>query len=263
VKHPLVALLGAIVALVGAPVCAAADPAASPSASPLPSASLSPAPHRRLIEQGPLFVSVGLAPVPRVASEFNPASTPGRTSFDLWQSGEQRVLGFDVISFNDYRELAYSHTAAQTVTTVGGAGSTIVPAFLVHDWTLENGGGVRVLPQVFAGLAMIDRKDNTGYPVMHGIGYTIIGGANAAAIVSPYGWASYFPNLGGNYALGLAPSTALTYRAFRYRAGLLIREAGTPLAFDAGFDGETLNNRTNAPAHIRDSTFRMGLDFRL
>ena len=77
--------------------------------------------------------------------------------------------------------------------------------------------------------------------------------------VTPYGWVTYEPNIGGIYALPTGDHTALTYRGVRYRAGLLATEPHSRMFFDVGFAGEILNNRTNAPARVSDSMFTIGL----
>jgi hypothetical protein len=239
------------------------EPSPSPQASATLSASPTPRGRPRIFETGRQFVSIGFAPERIVTSEFAPTSVGARPGWDLWQTGEQKIEGISFISTNDYREIPYPHLASNPVTTIGGEGSTIVPSFQVHSWALENDAGVRVAAHVFAGLAYINIKQNTGYPPLHGVGYAIVLAPNAAAPrTSPYGWISYFPNVGGNYTLADLLQTGLSYRALRYRAGALIRSPGTPIALDLGLDGETMTNRTNAPATISDIAFRLGLAIR-
>ena len=209
------------------------------------------------------MISLGVAPATRITSEFRPGSTPARPGFDLWQTGEMRIIGISFVSFNDYREVAYDHVSAEPVTTVGGAGSTLVPAFVVHQWTLENGGGIRVAPHLFVGLATANRHQNTGYPPLNGIGYVALLAPNTRAAIAPYGWITYYGNMSGKYALADLSQTALTYRALRYRAGVLFQEPGTHFYFDGGVDGESLLGRTNAPSDVHDFVLRLGLGIRL
>jgi hypothetical protein len=253
--------------IAAAAACPALAQSAVPSASalPAPAATPSPAPVRsRLFVPGPQFISVGITIAPRVSSEFAPPGTTGvNTSFALWNSGETTILGrFHVASYTDYRQLTYPHAAAYPVTTVGGSGSTIVPAFNVHEDELENGGGIRVLPNVYAGLGFIGIQGNVGYPQLHGIGEVLMLQPAAQPIIAPYARAFYSANLGGNYTLADFDKTALTYRGWRYHAGVLIREPGTKLALDIGYAGERLLNRTNAPATLQDSMITLGFDLR-
>ena len=264
--RPLVPVIAALVlswaVVLGASRPAHAQPAAAaPSALPAPTPT--PRPRRRLLVQGRQFISLGVSPATRVSSEFRPGSTAARPGFDLWQSGEVRVFGISFTSFNDYREIAYDHVAAEPVTTVGGAGSTFVPAFVVHDWSFENGGGIRVASHVYAGIAFLNRQENTGYPALHAIGYSLVVAPNAAPLITPYGWLTYYGNLGGKYTLPDQLQTALTYRGLRYRAGVLFAEPGSHFYFDAGVDGESLLGRTNAPSDIHDFGLRLGLGVRL
>jgi hypothetical protein len=252
---------------VASPVLAqSAPPAPVASASPGPAATASPTPaRRRLFVQGQQFISAGIAIAPRASSEFAPPWTVGTTgSFAAWNAGTTTVLGrYQVASYTDYRTLTYPHATSFPVTTVGGTGSTIVPAFNVHEDELENGGGIRVLPNVFAGLGFIGIAGNVGYPKLHGIGEVLMLEPTAQPIVAPYARLFYSANLGGNYALADEPSTALTYRGVRYHAGVLIREPGTRLSLDVGYAGERLLDRTNAPAALQDTMITLGFDLRL
>ncbi len=251
------AAAASLVLLAAAATCPALAQSPAPAATaPAPAATPSSAPPRpRLFVPGPQFVSVGIAIAPRVSSEFAPPGTAGvNTSFALWNAGETTVLGrVHVASYTDYRQLTYPHAAAYAVTTVGGGGSTIVPAFNVHEDELENGGGIRVLPNVYAGLGFIGIQGNVGYPQLHGIGEVLMLQPAVQPIVAPYARAFYSANLGGSYTLANFERTALTYRGWRYHAGVLVREPGTKLALDIGYAGERLLNRTNAPATLHDA----------
>jgi hypothetical protein len=238
----------------GAPseVPAAASPA--PSASPV---------SRRLFVNGQQVIVIGAAVQPRVQSEFQPHSAIGPASFEGWHTGEATLLGrFHVLSFTDYRSFSYMHNVADPVVTVGGNGTATVPSFRVHDDELEQGGGVRVLPRLYLGVALFKRQENSGYPPLTGAGYALMFAPAPRQAVTPYGWVTYQPNTGGIYALPDGSHTALTYRGVRYRAGVLIGEPGTRLVLDVGYAGENLDNRTNVPLRVSDSMLTAGLGIR-
>jgi len=232
------------------------------TAPPAPAPTATPEPKHRLFQSGPQFIAAGVSVASNISSEFRPGSTSMLPSFAAWQTGETTLLGrFHVLSYTDYRSFAYRHAASDPVATVGGTGFTTIPAFQIHDDEMESGGGIRLLPQIYAGLETFARRENTGYPTLHGIGYTVMLAPNPSTHITPYGWISYTPNTGSNYVTPTS-STALTYRALRYRTGLLINEPNTRLYLDLGVAGEDLHNRTNAPATIRDTMVTAGLGLR-
>ncbi|MGA2394316.1 MAG: hypothetical protein ABSH03_13340 [Candidatus Lustribacter sp.] len=208
------------------------------------------------------FIAFGVATAPNVRSEFAPGG-PSMDALELWQTSETTIAGrFQVGSYSDMRNDAYQHFAGAGVTTIGGAGTAFVPGFVVHDYETDSGGGVRVAPHLFAGMALFGRTSNTGYPPLNGIGYIVMLAANPHALIAPYGWFAYFPNVGGIYALPGGAQTALTYHATHYRAGVLISQPHTRLYFDLGYLGEDLHNRSNAPATIRTSAMTVGIAYR-
>jgi hypothetical protein len=209
-------------------------------------------------------VTIGAAISPRVTSEFRPGSTAGITSFEAWQTGETTLFGrFHVLGYTDYRSFAFDHRASDPVTTIGGGGNALVPAFRVHDDELESGGGVRVAPHVFVGLAFYKRQETSGYPPITGLGYVVVLAPNPRPLITPYAWLSYEPNAGGMYALPDGTRTALTYRGVHYRFGALLRQPGTRLFLDAGFAGENMFDRTNAPMRLSDEMLTLGLGVRI
>jgi hypothetical protein len=230
-------------------------------AAPTPAATALPARHR-LFVRGAQVIVIGAAIQPRVQTEFQPGSTAGPTSIEGWQTGENTLLGrFHVLSFTDYRSFTYVHKGSDPVVTIGGTGTATVPSFRVHDDELESGGGVRVLPRLFFGVALFKRQETSGYPPMTGAGYALMYAPAPEHSVTPYGWLTYHPNIGGIYALPDGSHTALTYRGMRYRFGLLFGEPGTRVVLDVGFAGENLYNRTNAPMRVNDTMLTAGLGF--
>jgi hypothetical protein len=240
----------------GAQTMPPADTGATASPSPAPT----PPRSHKIFANGPHVIVVGAAISPRITSEFSPASTTGLTSFEGWQTGETTLFGrFHVFSFTDYRSVSYDHQGQNAVATIGGHGSATVSSFRVHDDELESGGGVRVLPRVFLGASLFARRENSGYPPLKGVGYTIMFAPALERSVTPYGWISYEPNAGGIYALADGAHTALTYRGFRYRFGVLIKEPGTRFILDVGFASENLYDRTNVPDRLRSDMLTIGL----
>lgn len=226
---------------------------------PAPAPTVSPA-RTKVLERGPQFISIGAAISPRVQSEFRPASTAGTTSIEGWQTSESTLFGrFHVVGFTDYRSFGYNHPSSVPVAVIGGHGFAAVPAFHVHDDELESGGGIRVAPHVFVGIAFDKRQETSGYPPLTGLGYALILAPNPRPLVSPYAWFAYQPNMGGVYALGDGSHTTLSYRGTRYRIGAVVREPGTRLFLDVGYAGENLFDRTNVPMRVTDGMPTIGI----
>jgi hypothetical protein len=244
-------------------VLAAVLASPSPAPSPTPTPTAHPASARpKLLSTGPQFFAIGAAITPHVRSEFAPGSTTGLTSFEGWHTGVSTLLGrFQVMSFTDYRSFSFDHQGSVPVATVGGRGYATVAPFRVHDDEVESGGGVRVAPNLFAGLAFSKRQETSGYPALTGLAYVVLLAPDPRANVMPYGWFTYQPNTGGLYALPDGSQTALTYGGTRYRFGLLFREPGTRAFLDVGFAGEDLYDRTNAPMRVTDEMLTVGLGF--
>jgi hypothetical protein len=250
------AMVGVVVAYILAAVSLVA---AAPAPTPTPSPRGSPSPRPRLFERGPQFVVIGAAISPRVDSEFTAGALSARTSFEGWLGSESTIVGkIHVFSFTDYRSFSYDHLGADPVATIEGAGSAIVGSFGVRDDQLESGGGIRIAPRLFVGASMMKRQESTGYPPLKGIGYTLMFAPSAGAAITPYGWITYEPNLGGIYQLPDGSHTALTYRGMRYRLGALMTQPHSRLFLDLGFAGENLINRTNAPSGASDSMVTIG-----
>lgn len=244
-----------LVGAVGTSVASAQDaaPAPAPSAAPY-----------RLLQRGPTFVSVGGAVASRVRSEFAPSGTSGMPSFDGWTTSESTLFGrYRVASFTDYRSLSFTHGAVDPVPVIGASGTVRVRTFRVHDDELESGGGVEIARGVFAGLSLVKRQENSGLPPLHGVAYVVGFVPNADAAVAPYGWVSYAPNMGGPYQLANGATTAVTYRAVRSRAGVLLRERGTRLYLDLGVTAEWNGVRTNAAAPMQSVALDAGIGFRI
>lgn len=258
-RLPSAALL-ALLAVMAANVPAIAQTAPP---TPAPSPSASPAAKHKLFVTGPQFLAAGVSATSYAQSEFRPGGTSAVPDFEAWQTGETLLLGrFHVISYTDYRSFAYEHLASDPVATIGGGGFAHVAPFLVHDDEMESGGGIRIAPQLFFGLELLTRRENSGYPPLHGLGYTLMLAPNPRLGVSPYGWISYTPTIVGNYALTPAVSTSLSYRGMRYRVGAVVNEPGTRIFFDLGFAGEDLHDRTNAPATVRELMLYAGIGVR-
>jgi hypothetical protein len=254
-----IAIFVVAVSIGGAPLSAQTVPTPAPSAAPSPAAS--PKPH--FFMPGSQFIAVGVATTPYVRSEFVPNGARSTDALDVWQTSETTIAGrFHVAGYSDIRSDTYTHLAGAGVTTIGGAGTAFVPSFTVHDNEADSGGGIAVGPHLFAGMTLFRRTSNTGYPPLSGIGYDVMLTANPRALIAPYGWFAYFPNVGGIYALADGAHTALTYRAAHYRAGVLIGEPHTRLYLDLGYLGEDLHGRSNAPATIRTSAITVGIAFR-
>jgi hypothetical protein len=244
------------------PIAPSSLVARAPTPAPAPTATPKPTGLARFIKSGTQFFSAGITVDPRIRDEFTPSASAA-PDFQFWTSGEALLLGrLRGVSITDYRSYTYGHDAANPVATIGGGGSTIVPSFNAREVELENGYGLGITQRIYVGFATLSRHGNYGYPAISGYGYGALASASPNAVVAPYAWGFYYANAGGRYAVP-GGFTALSYRGFHYRTGVMLREPNSQWYLDLGYVATDLNDRTNAPAPVRDGAGTLGIGFRL
>lgn len=202
---------------------------------------------------------------PKVYNEFSPGSSnmgpsyAGRAGFEFPVDKMPFMVEFD------YRQFAYQHPNGY-VTTIGGHGSTFVPAFGVEDKELDGRFGIQVLkPRIYLAGSYLWRTNNDGSPFLRGAGVGIEKLADLDKPFSVFGSFYYYPSVQGNV---YDPSAGVTYneqyRFEKYEIGVdynipfdLFKKTGVFL--EGGYLGDTGINKQFAPVNIQESGAFAGL----
>jgi hypothetical protein len=196
---------------------------------------------------------------PKVYNEFSPGSSnmgpsyAGRAGFEFPVDKLPFMVEFD------YRQYAYQHPDGY-VTTIGGGGSTFVPAFTVEDKELDGRFGVEILkPRIYLAGSYLWRTNNDGSPFLRGAGVGIEKLADYDKPISIFGSFYYYPQVQGNI---YDPSAGVTYneqyRFEKYEIGVdynipfdLFKKTG--IFLEGGYIGDTGINKQFAPVNIQES----------
>ena len=202
---------------------------------------------------------------PKVYNEFSPGnanlgpSYAGRAGFEFPIDKLPMMVEFD------YRQFAYQHHDGY-VTTIGGGGSTFVPAFQVEDKELDGRLGVQIAkPRIYLAGSYLWRTNNDGSPFLRGAGVGLEKLADLDKPFSVFGSFYYYPSVQGNV---YDPSAGVTYneqyRFEKYEVGVdynipfdAFKKTGVFL--EAGYIGDTGINKQFAPVNIQESGVFAGL----
>ncbi len=268
-----------------------AIPTTPPTTPPTPAPTASPTPTPKKAIPPEFFVAGDALFDPKVYNEFSPGNkgavdAAGRAGL---------TFNFDQLAFMaeaTFSQFRYPHRSApgDTDTAAGtlyGAnvpcgssapfsapvgdpgcvsvlgpisGSAYVPSFDARDTDIDGRFGIGIAnPKIFLVGAYDDRYSNYGYPRLTGVGGGIEKLPDFTQPVSIYGSALYFPQLSGNYTDAFGNPQKLQYRELKYQAGLTINVPKTPLFLDAGFLGNHLTEKQNAPTNTSENTFYGGI----
>ena len=255
-------------------------PASAPPPPPPPTAAPTPTPEYR-----DLFVAGDYIISPKVYNEFSPGNT-GTSSYAVrgaWEFGAFNIPWMIEGSFEQY---GYPHNCSRAsaaavgdpqcyVTGIGGGYQTFVPAFNASDDDLDVRLGVRVFnPRVYVGAGYITRWNNYGYPTTRGFGFGIEKLPDLNVPLSFLGSFWYYPSITGNFyndefprsVTGqpkLTPATVqLGYSMYKYQAGIDYVIGKSPVFIEAGWMGNYLTNKTNAPSNVSANGPFAGLGIR-
>jgi hypothetical protein len=114
-------------------------------------------------------------------------------------------------------------------------------------------------PRIYGAVSYLTRGSNTGEPRQHGVGYGIEKLADVDQNFSLHGSVFFYPNVGGQYALGGLGSRDESFRVVRYVIGASIVPNHSPLFLDAGYLGDRSNARTDAPVGFNHQGPYVGL----
>jgi len=199
----------------------------------------------------------------KVYDEFSPgnvasANAANGVSFQIHGAAEFNVFNIPWMIDGDYVQLNYPHDCSVDatgayeancdVTTIGGLGATAVPAFSVSTYDLEAHLGIKVLdPRVYVGVGYLWRNWNTGYPRISNVGFGL---EKLPDLDHPFSWyvsAWYYGNVKGNFTDPTGTTYQLSYNILKAQAGVTYSFPGSPLFIEAGYLGEQLKNKMNAP----------------
>ncbi len=262
-------------------------PTMAPTAAPTPTASPTPTPKKVVPPE--FFVAGDGEFDPKVYNEFSPGNK-GAVDF----AGRAGVtFNFDQLAFlaeGDFSQFRYPHRSA-TGSNTGGpfysanvpcgngttfsapvgdpgcvsvlgpiSGSAYVPSFDARDTDIDGRVGIGIAdPKIFLVGSYDTRYSNYGYPRLEGIGGGLEKLPDFSQALSIYGSVLYYPQLSGDYTDIFGNPQKLQYRSLKYQAGLTINVPKSPLFLDAGFLGDHLTEKQNAPANESENTFYGGI----
>jgi len=227
---------------------------APPTPTPAPAAT----PYKDLFIAGDYLASQ------KVYDEFSPGNIASGSkdgfSFTLRGAAEFDLFGLPWMIEGDYQQLNYAHdcdynatTGAADpncyVTTIGGLGSTAVPAITVRDYDADAKVGLKVAdPRIYIGVGYLWRSNNVGYPRMSNVGFGAEKLPDLNHPFSFYGSVWYYGNVKGSFTDPSDNTYQLAYNILNYNLGITYAFSGTPLFLEGGFIGQEIKNKTNAPS---------------
>jgi hypothetical protein len=170
------------------------------------------------------------------------------------------VLGQRLLLVWQYYDIANQHNAGD-VADVGG-GSHFVPAFVNHQYTLEERGGVAIpSTPVYVGLAVYYHPNLAGLPVLVGGGIGLEKPVDTQRPQSVFGRLYYYP-----YVLNEVPVNNLgeQYAYLRYEIGYahtLGRIGKARGLVTIGIAGDHATAIVNAPTNVNITSLQIGLGF--
>jgi hypothetical protein len=240
-------------------------------APPTTAPTAAPAPYQDHFIAGDYIIS------PKVYNEFSPGNT-GKSSYAIRGALEFNLIGLPWMVEGDFRQYQYPHNCTTAtalaatpagvdpqcfVTTIGGGGSSFVPAFTAKDSDVDARLGLRIAePRIYIGVGYLFRNTNYGYPKQNGVGFGLEKLPDLDKPFSVYGSAYYYPNIKGTCETDVCPTGPfdLEYRIFRYQIGGTIN-FGTPTGvfLDFGWLGDQGSNKLNAPVNFTHNGPYVGL----
>lgn len=237
------------------PPPATAPPTVAPVTTPAPTPTPAPvaSPYKDVFVAGDYIFS------PKVYNEFSAGNTGNSNGSYAVRGAMEFDLGnLPWMIEGTYQQLQYPHNCTTPtsvppsadcfVTTIGGKGSTAVPAFTARDYEGDVRLGLRVFsPRVYVGIGYLWKTGNYGYPRLGGLGYGIEKLPDLDQPFSIYGSAWYYPNTKGTFTDPSGTSFSLAYNILKYQIGGAYVFGKSPVFIEAGWIGDRGTNKTNAP----------------
>jgi len=216
---------------------------------------------------------------PKVYNEFSNGSSNNNSdgfSYSIHGEAEFPVVGLPLLIGGDLDQYNYQHTcgigssgaftADCYVSTIGGAGTTAVPAFGVKNYLADAKLGVPFfLPHVYVDLGYLWMGNNAGYPKMSGEGSGIELVPELNRPFSVYGDFWYLGNVKGTTSASYTggASYKLIYAVTRANIGVTYSFQNVPLFLEAGYKSDFWRHVLNAPANVSEAGPYVGLGLRL
>jgi hypothetical protein len=237
------------------PTAAPAPPTPPPTPAPTPTPAPVSTPYADHFIAGDYIIS------PKVYNEFSPGNT-GTASYGVHGALEVPALGLTWMLGADWRHWSYPHGAGPVapcptsgcVTIIGGGGQTYVPAFTATNDDADARLGLRIAnPRIYIAGSYLWLRNNYGYPNLGGVGYGIEKLPDLNQPISLYGSYYYYPSV--------QSTGTLAYRVSRYQVGVTWNVFGPsfPLYLEAGYEGNYLTNKVNAPSNVTEGGAFAGL----
>jgi hypothetical protein len=256
-------------------------PPPPPPPTPTPTAAPTKNPYEHFVVGDYIFS-------PKVYNEFDPGDTGKGGSYSARGAIEFPALGLPWMLEGDYRSWSYPHpndftqddlgnvpapctkggmTGVGCVTVLGQYGQTNVPSFTARDTDFDGRLAVKIAnPRVYIGVGYLVRQENYGYPKQTGFGFGAEKLPDLDQPFSLYGSVWYYPSVSGNFTYpGGAPAddvgfrTQLISRFMKYQIGGTYSLGATGLFLDAGFLGDSINNKQLMPVSAAHSGGYAGL----
>ena len=228
-----------------------APPAPKPTAAPpppppaAPAATPAPAPTAYLEK----FIIADAIGWPKLYNEFDPGSANG-PGINVRGAIEAPIPNFHLMFEGQWTQWRWPH-ATGAVTSLGGAGSTVVPAFTGTDNNADIDFGMRIgQPRIYFIEGYQRTWNDYGYPNLSGIGFGLEKLPDLDHPVSWYGRWWYSLAMKGTFPTPAGNAT-LTYIEQKWLAGVTWNFGGpqSPVFLDLGYQGEGWINKANAPGN--------------
>ena len=220
---------------------------------------------------------------PKVYNEFSPGNTGnnnnGGFSYRIHGAIEIPVMALPFMIEVDYRQYNWPHNCGGAndpecyVTTIGGLGSSFVPAFVGRNYDFDARLGIRILkPRIYLVGGYLWWGNNYGYPKLTAPGVGLEKLPDLDRVFSFYGSAIYYFGANGNYAsnplsCGNPTGSGCTYNVgydiLKYDIGVSYTFPGFPLFLEAGFLGTRGWNQQAAPIGFSESGPYAGIGLKL
>ncbi len=210
-----------------------------------------------------LFIAGDYLASQKVYDEWSPGNVASGNhngfSWGMHGAGEFDLFGLPWMLEGSYQQLNYEHDCGVDalgaylpncdVTTIGGLGSTAVPAFTVSNYQAQVKLGLKVAdPRIYIGVGYLWMSNNAGYPRVSNVGFGAEKLPDLNHPFSIYASVWYYGNVKGNFTDPSGNSYQLAYNILSYTGGVTYAFSGTPIFLEAGFVGEQLKNKINAPS---------------
>jgi Copper amine oxidase N-terminal domain len=236
-----------------------ATPPPPPEVTPPPAPPVTPAPAPT--QYNDLFVAGDYLISPKVYNEFSPGNS-GTGSYAVRGAWEFKALLPWMIE-GAFEQFGYPHNCNSPTNTgnvdpqcyvlgigFGNSYSTFVPAFTARDSNVDVRLGVRIFnPHVYVGVAYLWRSTNYGYPQLKGVGYGIEKLPDLNVPLSFFGSFYGYPEVSNDYTSPSIGTHTLVYSLLDYQIGLDYVIRKSPVFIEAGWMGDQLYARFEAPSN--------------